>query len=156
MCVYLFGIHYQWLGPNFCKGNTLGDIDAIIRTMLAAGLMGLACGLTACMNHQFTMASQAWGGDSQLPEYHRLAHIKYDASVTPARYREYCRWTGRSCSFAGYSVLDEGWNPRDDHIHRLSPITRVSTSRTSRIGKMTTYILSKALVTIYNSLSKLR
>ena len=27
--IYLCGIHYQWLWPNCCKCNSLGDIDAI-------------------------------------------------------------------------------------------------------------------------------
>ena len=31
--------------------------------------MGLARGPVACMNYQFTMASQTWGGVPQLPEY---------------------------------------------------------------------------------------
>ena len=41
--------------------------------------MGLAHGPAACMNHQFTVASQVWAGDPQLPEGHPLAQIKYDA-----------------------------------------------------------------------------
>ena len=41
--------------------------------MHAAGLMQLARGAAACMNHQFTVASLAWGGDPQLPEHRSLA-----------------------------------------------------------------------------------
>ena len=43
--------------------------------------MGLARGPAACMNHQFTVAIQAWGGDPQLLKLHPLAQIKYDAFV---------------------------------------------------------------------------
>ena len=55
--------------------------------MHAAGLIRLAHGPAACMNHQFTMASQAWGGDPQL--HLPLAQMKYEAFVTPAHYREF-------------------------------------------------------------------
>ena len=67
--MYPCGIHYQWLWPNCCKSNCFGDTDAII--WQAVGLMGLARGLqpAACINHQFTVASQAWGGDPQLSEH---------------------------------------------------------------------------------------
>ena len=54
----------------------------------ATGLMVLARSPTACMNHQFTVASQAWSGDPQQPEHRWLAQIKYDAFVTSAHYRE--------------------------------------------------------------------
>ena len=56
--------------------------------MQAAGLMGLARCPAAGMNHQFTMASQAWGGDPQLPEHRWLAQIKCDTFMTSAHYRE--------------------------------------------------------------------
>ena len=51
--------------------------------------MGLERGPATCMNHKFTKASQALGGDPQLPEHHPLAQIKYDAFMTSAHYREY-------------------------------------------------------------------
>ena len=35
----------------------------------------------ACISHQFTVASQEWGGYPQLPEHRPLAQIKYDASL---------------------------------------------------------------------------
>ena len=56
--------------------------------MYAAGLMGLARGPAACMNHQFTVASQMWSGDPQPPGHRPLAQIKYEAFVTSAHYRE--------------------------------------------------------------------
>ena len=40
---------------------------AVKVTMHATGQMAPARGPAACMKHQFTMASQAWGGDTQLP-----------------------------------------------------------------------------------------
>ena len=50
--------------------------------------MGGARGTTACMNHQFTVASQAWGGDPQQPERHPLAQTKYDTFVMSAHCQE--------------------------------------------------------------------
>ena len=50
--------------------------------MYAAGLIGLACG------YQFTVTSQAWGGDPQQPERHSLTQTKYDDFVTSAYYWE--------------------------------------------------------------------
>ena len=44
--------------------------------------VGLACGPAACMDHQFTLTIQVWGGDPQQPERHPLAQTKYDAFVT--------------------------------------------------------------------------
>ena len=52
--------------------------------MHVAGLMGLALGPATCMNHQFTVATQAWGGDAQQPERRPLVQSKYDAFVTLA------------------------------------------------------------------------
>ena len=36
------------------------------------------------MNHQLTVASQALGGDTELPQHRPLAQIKCDAFVTSA------------------------------------------------------------------------
>ena len=44
---------------------------------------------TAFMYHQFTMASQAWGGDPQVPGHRWLAQKKYDDSMTSDHYWEY-------------------------------------------------------------------
>ena len=61
--------------------------------MHASGLMALARGPAASMNHQLTVAGQAWWGDPQLLEHRPLAQIKYDAFVTSAHYREFFIFT---------------------------------------------------------------
>ena len=50
--------------------------------------MGLARDPAVCMNHQFTVASQAFGGDPPTPGHRPLAQIKYAAIATSAHYRE--------------------------------------------------------------------
>ena len=64
--MHLCAMHYQYLWLNFCKGNRFGDIKAV-NCNNALGVMGLECGPTACVNHQFTVTSQAWHGDPQQP-----------------------------------------------------------------------------------------
>ena len=51
--------------------------------------MGQVPGPAAWMNHQFTVASQAWGGDPQQPEHRPLAQIKYDTFMMWAHNQEY-------------------------------------------------------------------
>ena len=52
--------------------------------MYVAGLMGLARGPAACMNHQFTVISQVLGWDSQQPQRRPLVQTKYDTFMTSA------------------------------------------------------------------------
>ena len=68
--------------PNCCKTSSFGDIEAINCDYACRCLMGLACGPTACKNHQYTVTNQALGGYPQQPECHPLAEIKYDTFVT--------------------------------------------------------------------------
>ena len=53
------------------------------------GLMGLAHGPVACMNHQLIIISQVWSDDSQQPEHHPLVQTKYDTFVTSVYYQEF-------------------------------------------------------------------
>ena len=72
------------------KSEIFGILRQYTMKMHAAGLMGIAppCGPATCMNHQFTVATQAWCGDPQQPERHSLAQTKYDVFVTLTYYRE--------------------------------------------------------------------
>ena len=82
--MYLCGIHYQRHWPNYYKGDSFGDIDAIKWDNTCRGPDRLVCGPAACMNHQFTVASQAWWGGDPHSEHRWLIQIKYDAFVTSA------------------------------------------------------------------------
>ena len=57
--------------------------------MHATGFIRPMHGPAACMNHQFTVTSQAWGGDPQQPELRSLPQTKYDAFMTSAYYIEF-------------------------------------------------------------------
>ena len=73
--------------------------------MQGVGLIELARGPAAGMNHQFTVASQAWSGDLQQPEHRPLAQIKYDAFVTSAHYIYIYISTGRADKSLGITSI---------------------------------------------------
>ena len=86
--MHLCGIHYRSYDQTFVKPAVSEIMRQLTVTMHAAGLMGVARSPAACMNHQFSMATQAWCGDPQQPERHPLAQTTYDVFVTLAYYRE--------------------------------------------------------------------
>ena len=122
--MHLCGIQYQSFDQTVLKLA----VSEIIVTMHVAGLMGLALGPATCMNHQFTVATQAWGGDAQQPERRPLVQSKYDAFVTLAYNREYstshevctphryaCFAVVISCKPVGFFVRRAGllWSQQD-------------------------------------------
>ena len=85
--------------------------------MHASGLMGLERGPAACMNYQFTVASQPWRGDLHLPEHRPLAQIKCDAFL--------CRLTNKDSQ--NFKVPQ---NPKNKHrnpiINKVHAPTKVN------------------------------
>ena len=57
--MHLWGIHYQSFWPKCCITSSFGYIEAINCDNACCRPYGLARGTVACMNHQFTVTSQA-------------------------------------------------------------------------------------------------
>ena len=73
--------------------------------------MGLAHVPTACMNHQFTVTIEAWGGDPQQPERRPLARTKFDAFITSVYYWQFFLTIPYT--------LDKKTTPQDEYINML-------------------------------------
>ena len=69
--MYLCGMHYQWLWQHYCKGNSFGDIGAIMCDDACRGPYCTSGWPTACMNHKFIVDIQAW---SSVLSYQSVAH----------------------------------------------------------------------------------